>query len=165
MNRTLVLAAILAGAAASCMTPTQRREEELVTNARLWNDDFRWGRWGIVGQSMPPEDQQLLQERCNLVEDDLVIADYEVTSIRFLKHSQAATVDVNLEWYRKTDPTVRRASLQQRWEQRGARWLMVKQRRVRGDRFPLVPESAPEPDAPKPAAESAPDTASHPQSP
>jgi hypothetical protein len=164
MKRTLVLTTMLVAAAAGCMTPTQRREEELVTNARLWNDDFRWGRWAIVGQSMPPEENRLLQERCNLVENDLVVADYEVTSVRFLEHSQAATVDVGIEWYRKTDPTVRHASLQQRWEQRNGRWLMVKQRRVRGDRFPLVPESVEEKAAPGTTA-TEPDTASRPASP
>ncbi len=165
MKRTLVLTTtMLVTAAAACLTPAQRREDELVTNARLWNDDFRWGRWAIVGQSMLAEENRLLQERCNLVDNDLVIADYEVTSVRFLEHSQAATVDVGIEWYRKNDPTVRHASLQQRWEQRGGRWLMIKQRRVRGDRFPLVPEPAEEKGAPGTAA-AEPDTGSRPASP
>lgn len=75
-----------------------------------------------------------------MVDEDLVMADYEVTTIKFLSGSQAATVDVKLEWYTKTEPSVRRATLQQRWEHRGGRWMMIKQRRVRGDRFPLVPE-------------------------
>jgi len=106
----------------------------------MFNDDFRWGRWDILGQSMTPEENALFQERKNLVDDNLVLADYEVTSIKFLQSSQAATVDVKLEWYKKNDPIVRQATLQQRWEFRGGRWMMIKQRRVRGDRFPLVPE-------------------------
>jgi len=124
-------------------------------NARMWNDDFRWARWDIVGQSLTPEENTLFQERKNLVGNDLVLADYEVTSVRFATGSQTATVEVSLEWYRKTDPTVRQATLQQRWEQRAGRWMMVKQRRVRGDRFPLVPEPAEEKSAPPPAKESA----------
>jgi hypothetical protein len=135
-----------------CMTPTQRREDDLVYNARMWNDDFRWGRWNIVGQSLTPEENTLFQERTNLVGKDLVIADYEVTSVRFLEESRAATVEVALEWYKKGDPTVRQATLQQRWEQRGGRWMMIRQRRVRGDRFPLVPEQAEEKSAPSSAA-------------
>lgn len=140
MMRILALAMALAAFTAGCMTPTQRREEDLIHGARMWNDDFRWARWEIVGQSLTPEENALFQERRHLVENDLVIADYEVTSVRFAKGSQAATVEVSLEWYRKSDPTVRQAALQQRWEQRAGRWLMIKQRRVRGDRFPLVPE-------------------------
>ncbi len=156
------LLAMLLGALAGCLTATQRREEDLLLGARMWNDDFRWGRWEIVGQSMTPEENALFQERRGLVDEDLVIADYEVTSIRFLQQSQAATVDVKLEWYRKTEPSIRHASLQQRWEHRNGRWMMIRQRRVRGDRFPLVPEPAPD-GARSAAAE--PGTASRPESP
>jgi hypothetical protein len=163
MKRSLLLAGVLLASASACLTTTQRREEDLMLNARMWNDDFRWGRWEIVGQSMPAEENALFQERRNLVDADLVIADYEVTAIRFSQQSKAATAEVTLEWYRKSEPTVRRASLQQRWEHRGGRWLMIKQRRVRGDRFPLVPEPAAE--KPAPASAEAPDTASRPASP
>ena len=161
MKRRLALAGLLL--ASACLTTTQRREEDLLLNARMWNDDFRWGRWDIVGQSMPPEENVLFQERRQLVDEDLVIADYEVTAIHFLQQSKAATADVTLEWYKKSDPTVRHASLQQRWENRGGRWLMIKQRRVRGDRFPLVPEPAEAKAAPPSAGESG--TASRPASP
>jgi hypothetical protein len=153
MKRTLTLSLWLAVVAVGCMTPTQRREDELVTNARLWNDDFRWGRWDIVGQAMTTEDNARFQERRNLVDADLVIVDYEVTSVHFLQNSDAATVDVMIEWYKKSDPSVRHANLQQRWERRTGRWMMIKERRVRGDRFPLVPEPAEEKSAPPPAGE------------
>jgi hypothetical protein len=143
-------------AALGCMTPTQRREDDLVHDARMWNDDFRWARWDIVGQSLTPQENALFQERKNLVGKDLVIADYEVTSVQFIQGSRAATVEVTLEWYKKSDPTVRQATLKQRWEQQAGRWMMVKQRRVRGDRFPLVPEPAEEKAAPSSAAGSGP---------
>ena len=148
MMRRLVIAMALVASGLGCMTPTQRREDDLMHNARMWNDDFRWARWDIVGQSLTPEENTLFQERKNLVGNDLVLADYEVTSVRFATGSQTATVEVSLEWYRKSDPTVRQATLQQRWERRAARWMMIKQRRVRGDRFPLVPEPAEEKSAP-----------------
>jgi hypothetical protein len=129
----------------------------------LWNDDFRWGRWDIVGQSMAPEENARFQERRNLVDADLVIVDYEVTSVHFLQNSDAATVDAMIEWYKKSDPNVRHTNLQQRWEQRTGRWMMIKERRVRGDRFPLVPEPAGEKGSPPPAGE--PGTESRPASP
>jgi len=131
---------LVAGILAGCMTPAQRREDNLLNEARTFNNDFRWARWSVVGQSMTPEENLLFQERKNLVDDNLVLADYEVTSIRFLQNSEVATVEVSLQWYKKDEPTVRKATLQQRWELRMGRWLMIKQRRVRGDRFPLVPE-------------------------
>jgi hypothetical protein len=154
MKRSLGIALTVTGILA-CFTPTQRREEDLMRDARMWNDEFRWGRWGVVGQSMTPEEATLLQERCRLVEADLVMADYEVTAVKLLQGSQAATVDVRLEWYMKSEPSVRHATLQQRWEYRGGRWMMIKQRRVAGDRFPLVPEPVAAPGAP-PAAKPVP---------
>lgn len=144
MTRTALVPLLLAASAIGCMTPTQRREDDLLRDARMFNDDFRWGRWDILGQSMTPEENALFQARKNLIDDNLVLADYEVTSVKFLQISQAATVDVKLEWYKKNDPIVRQATLQQRWEYRGGRWMMIKQRRVRGDRFPLVPEPSEE---------------------
>jgi hypothetical protein len=140
MKWRLVLSVLLAMSALGCMTSTQRREYDLMHDARMWNDDFRWGRWDTVGQAMTPEENALFQERRNLVDADLVLADYEVTAIHFLEKSNAATVDVTLEWYKKSDPSVRHATLQQRWERRNGNWMMIRQRRARGDRFPLVPE-------------------------
>lgn len=137
-----------------CMTPTQRRQDDLIRDARMFNDDFRWGRWDVLGQSMPPEENALFQERKNLVDADLVIVDYEVTSVHFGDSSEAATVEVHMEWYKKSDPSVRQATLQQRWELRGGRWMMMRQRRLRGDRFPLVPESVADSAAHKNAAPS-----------
>lgn len=128
--------------ALGCMTPTQRREDDLIRDARMFNDDFRWGRWDALGQSMPPDENALFQDRKNLIDGELVIVDYEVTSVRFGQPSETATVEVRMEWYKKNDPSVRQATLQQRWELRGGRWMMMRQRRLRGDRFPLVPETA-----------------------
>jgi hypothetical protein len=140
MKSWILVTVLLAATAPGCMTPGQRREDDLIRDARMFNDDFRWGRWDILGQSMTPEENALFQARKNLVDADLVIVDYEVTAVKFMQGSEAATVDVKLEWYKKSDPTVRQATLQQRWELRAGRWMMIKQRRSRGDRFPLVPD-------------------------
>jgi hypothetical protein len=104
---------------------------------------------------MPADENVLFQERKNVVDADLVIVDYEVTSVRFGEHSETATVEVHMEWYRKNEPSVRQATLQQRWELRG-RWMMMRQRRLRGDRFPLVPEPVAENATNKSAAPSEP---------
>ena len=149
MKWRTVATALLAATALGCMTPGQRREDDLIRDARMFNDDFRWGRWEVLGQSMTPEENTLFQARKNLVDTDLVIVDYEVVGVRFMNKSEAATVDVKLEWYKKSNPSVHQATLEQRWERRGGRWLMIKQRRARGDRFPLVPEPVTE----KPASD------------
>jgi hypothetical protein len=158
MKSWLFATVLLISAWIGCMTPTQRREDDLIRDARMFNDDFRWGRWEVLGQSMTPEENLLFQARKNLVDTDLVVVDYEVVGVRFMDQSEAATVEVKLEWYKKSDPSVRQATLQQRWELRGGRWMMIKQRRARGDRFPLVPEPVME----KPASDKAAPTEARP---
>ena len=117
--------------------------------ARSFNDDLRWGRYEQVNLSLPPDDAALLQSRATALGDDLTIGDYEVTSINFAKGSEAATVVVKFDWYSKRFNILKSSVIEQRWEMQEGRWLVVKQRRLRGERFPLIPEPiAPPPPAP-----------------
>jgi hypothetical protein len=142
MKALLVLAIALAG----CMvTPVQRREDTLVREAREFNDDIRWGRYEQLHLSLPPEEAALIVSRAAALGDDLVVGDYEVTSIKFASGSEAATAMVKFDWYSKRDSIVHSSVVEQRWEFLDGKWLMTKQRRLRGDRFPLVPEPVPPP--------------------
>jgi hypothetical protein len=132
--------ALLGLALAGCLSASQRRQDDLMRDARMFNDDLRWARWDQAGSSMPVEDRQLLLERVDLVGNDLVMCDYEVKSVHFDPNSSGATVAVTIEWYSKTDPNLRNTTIEQRWETRDGRWLMIKQRRSHGARFPLVTE-------------------------
>jgi len=137
------------GVAGGCaVTPAQRREETLVRTARQFNDDLRWSRYEQMTLSMRADDAQLFMGRANAVGEDLVIADYDVTSITFAPGSEKATVIVKLEWYKRQDPIVRSTTLEEKWELRDGIWLMTKQRRTRGDRFALTPEPVSTPPAP-----------------
>jgi hypothetical protein len=126
--------------APACLMPAQRREDTLQREVRLWNDDQRWGRWDAVMAAMPEADGRALLERVELVEKELVLGDFELTGIRIGDGSESATVTVKLDWYWKRDMLVRTTHLEQRWEFQQGRWLMVGQRRARGERLPLVPE-------------------------
>ncbi|MGA7743466.1 MAG: hypothetical protein ABSF35_08720 [Polyangia bacterium] len=137
--------ALLGLALAGCLSATQRREEDLIQNARMAADDLRWARWDQLGSSMPAEEKRLFLERVDLVGSDLVMCDYEVKNIHFDTGSSVATVTVAIEWYGKSDPSLHNATLEQRWENRNGRWMIVKQRRSHGDRFPLVTEPVAKP--------------------
>jgi hypothetical protein len=141
---------LLALALGCAMTPTQRREDTLIREARQFNDDLRWARYDTLSASLPKEEAQLFLARANAIGDDLVLADYEVTSINFGKDSEVATVTASFQWYSRRAAVVHSTVLEQRWELRDGRWLVARQRRVRGDRFPLVPEpvAPPAPGAP-----------------
>ena len=147
--RLLALFAVVALNAACAMTPAQRREENLVREARTFNDDLRWQRYEQLSESLPPEEARLLQSRAEAMGDDLAMADYDVTSITFAPGSEAANVVVKFSWYSKRATTLHETTVDQRWEYQSGRWVLVKQRRARGERFPLIPEPAPPP-APAP---------------
>jgi hypothetical protein len=132
--------AFLGLALLGCLSATQRREDDLIRDARMFNDDLRWARWDQMGATMPPDEKRLFLKRVELVGTDLVMCDFEVKAVNFESPSTAATVTVYIEWYMKDEPSVRHVTLEQRWENRTGRWLMVKQRRSHGDRFPLVTE-------------------------
>jgi hypothetical protein len=149
--------AFFALALLGCLSSTQRREDDLIREARMFNDDLRWARWDQMGAAMPADEKKLFLERVELVGTDLVMCDFEVKGVHFEKESNTATVKAYVEWYMKTDPNVRNATLVQTWENRTGRWLMVKQRRSHGDRFPLVTEPVK-----KPAADSKPEPVSKP---
>ncbi len=149
----LVLAATVA-ATAGCMGTSQRREDTLVRLARMFNDDWRWARWDAMTTAMTSEDAATFRQRVQNIEDELVLTDYEVTSVTFATGSETATVVTKFEWYYKRDPRVRATTVEQRWEHRSGDWRVVGLRRTRGERFGLVTEPIASTDAgPPPAAE------------
>jgi hypothetical protein len=127
---------------AGCFAASQHREELLIKQARMFNDDWRWARWEAMATAMPREDAIAFQQRVQAVEEQLVLADYQVTAIEFDADKQGATVNAWFEWYLKRDPTVRKTTVLQRWEQRDGQWQVVKIRRTRGDRIGLITEPA-----------------------
>jgi hypothetical protein len=80
------------------------------------------------------------------MEDELVLADFEVTSVTFAGGSDAATVVSKFEWYLKRDPRLRVTTVEQRWEHKDGDWRVVALRRTRGERFGLVTEPISSPD-------------------
>lgn len=133
-------AALASVSVPACLMPAQRREDTLQREVRLWNDDQRWSRWDAVVAAMPEADGRALMQRVELVEKELVLGDFELTGIRVGDNAESANVTVKLDWYWKRDMLVHTTHLEQRWEFQQGRWMMVAQRRSRGERLPLVPE-------------------------
>lgn len=146
MKRRFVLGALavsIAFGSAGCLTPAQRREDALVRMARDLNDDLRWGRWSAVAQVLPPEEARGFLSRANAIGEELVMADYEVTAIDFGTPSDTATSQVKLDWYTQREPTVKKTTIEQRWKYKGGTWVLIEQRRTKGERFPLLLEPEP----------------------
>lgn len=143
-NRRQVLRGGLAAFAftAACISPGQQKQDLLLRSSREFNNDIRWARYDTAAGYFEPAEAARFMKRADLVEDELVIADHEMTSIKFDVPPVKAKTVAQFEWYTKREPVIRKTSVEQRWEIVGGDWRVTSQRRLRGDRFPLVPESA-----------------------
>lgn len=124
---------------AACVTPAAQRRDDFGRIAREFNDHIRWGRWNVAAQSLPPDEARSFLERVKLVGPELEMGDQDTTSIQ-LGGDETAVVTVKFDWYSKREMLVRSSTIEQRWKVENGRWRLVDQRRVSGDRFPLVPE-------------------------
>lgn len=139
-SRTLpFLAALVLAATAACMTPSQQKLADLKMTTRQHNSDVRWGRYNTAASNFVAPGGDLFMKRVSLVEAELVMADQEVESIT-LNEDNKATAMVVMMWYTQREPIVRTTYVEQVWVFRGSQWFIETERRVRGDRFPLVPE-------------------------
>lgn len=142
MSRAMI-ATLLLGALAlafSCATPGQNRREALVKTAREYNDGLRWRRYQDVTPHLAADEAQAFLARSAALGDDLQMADQEVSSIRFDDDGLRAAVTVQFTWYNQRRALVRTTIVAEDWRYNDGRWICAAQRRVSGDRFPLVPE-------------------------
>jgi hypothetical protein len=140
VTRILPYALALGVVGASCVAPSQRREESLIKVAREFNDGIRWGRDDQVLRCLPPGEGQLLQARRADLGEDFVVADHEVKSIQVAPGSEKATVIAEFTWFNQRRAVVQKSTVEEKWEWVEGRWVVTSQRRIAGERFPLVPE-------------------------
>ena len=126
--------------AAACMSPGQRREESLQRLAHEFNDGLRWNREQQVLPCLLPGEARLMQARREDLGEDFVVADHEVTSIMVAAGAEKATVTAVFSWFNQRQGVVKKSTIEQKWEFLDAHWVVTAQRRVSGERFPLVPE-------------------------
>jgi len=122
------------------MTPSQHRVDSLNRTAREFNDGLRWGRDDQVMSCLGPDDARALRTRRADLGDDLVIADHEVKSIQIAPGAEAATVVAEFSWFNQRRNIVQKTTVEQTWTWSENHWTVTDQRRIAGDRFPLVPE-------------------------
>jgi hypothetical protein len=136
----IVLLALLSVPLGACMTPAQNRQDALVRITHEYNAGLRWGRYRDVTAHLAAEEAERFLARASALEDDFEVADEEVASINFRDAGMSADVTVDFTWYNQRRSLVRRTVIGQSWRFDGGRWVCTAQRRLRGDRFPLVPE-------------------------
>jgi hypothetical protein len=136
----LALLGVFVVAGAGCLPPSQRRADSLNRVAREFNDGLRWGRDDQVLSCLSADDARALRARRAALGDELVIADHEVKSIQLGPDAETATVVAEFSWFTQRRNVVQKTTVEEKWTWNQNRWLVSEQRRVAGERFPLVPE-------------------------
>lgn len=142
MSRAMVATLILGllALAFSCATPAENRRDALLRISREYNEGLRWRRYQDVTPHLATEEAERFLARTGTLGDDFQMADEEMSSIRFEDDGRRAAVTVQFTWYQQRRALVRTTVVAQDWRFQDGRWVCTAQRRISGDRFPLVPE-------------------------
>jgi hypothetical protein len=131
--RALPLLLLLTG----CMAGMGYSTIDQVTNAaREYNNDVRWGRYDQASKHVPDDVRQRFVDKHSNLEEELEIADYELTTIEVDKKKQSASARVEYTWSLKSRGIVEKTTTRQKWERRDSEWVMAREERVKG--APLV---------------------------
>ena len=142
----LGVAVVLLIAFGGCIAGMGYSTKDKVTEAaRDYNDGVRWGRYEQAGQHLAKDKRDAFVERHKALDDELEIADYEMTSIEVDKSDRKVTrayAHLDYTWTLKRRGLVERTSTKQTWEEHDGDWVMTKEERVKGAPLTLFDEPA-----------------------
>jgi hypothetical protein len=104
--------------------------------AREYNQDVRWGRFDKAAKHVPVDTRQRFIDKHSNLEDELEIADFEMSGVEVDKGKKTATARVEYTWSLKSRGIVEKTTTKQKWERRDSEWVMASEERVKG--APLV---------------------------
>jgi len=110
-----------------------RRTAALQAYAQKFNDALRWRSYAVCERLLAPEAQQPFRERVVARQEDLRVTDAEITGVTWSEDRFVATVQVRVAWTILPSITEQRGTLEQRWEDRQAGWLLVRMAVAGGD--------------------------------
>jgi hypothetical protein len=140
------VACVLAVAGA-CGAASRHNGNDLVDQVRRYNEGLKWRRYPAAAVHIAPAERNaFLDERADL-DDDLRIDLWELKRVGYTPGADRAQVRVEYTWHLDSRGIVHKTTSRQRWERHGDHWLVVDERRVRGEEMPGLPEPVPEEDA------------------
>ena len=94
-----------------------RRSIKLTIAAREYNQDVRWGRFDKAAKHVPTDVRQRFIDKHANLEDDLEIADFEMSGIEVDKNKKTATARIDYTWSLKRRGIVEKTTTKQKWEE------------------------------------------------
>jgi len=117
-----------------CMVKTNK--ENLQEALHHYNTAVRWGRTEWMAEHVPEDKRSaMLSRRTEFGE--LQITGCEVGEVQVKGKDQALAL-VRLDWYLVSRPRLNTSFIEQTWKRSGDKWLITRQRLVRGAPCPLI---------------------------
>ncbi|HEX8952217.1 MAG TPA: hypothetical protein VF945_10260 [Polyangia bacterium] len=110
--------------------------DQVTIAAREYNQDVRWGRFDKAARHVPVDTRQRFIDKHANLEEELEIADFEMSGIEVDKGKHTATARIEYTWSLKTRGIVEKTTTKQKWERRDSEWVLAREERVKG--APLV---------------------------
>ncbi|MBI5481740.1 MAG: hypothetical protein HY906_22985 [Deltaproteobacteria bacterium] len=135
----VVIAGVLGAAAGPGCSGGASSRDKLADSLTLLTDAMRWQQWDTASNHVAPELRKAYLEAHESLADQIDVTDLEVTRRVAAPDGARMSVVIALSWLAKNDPVVKKTVLEQRWEPRRGTWLIVRERRLRGDPLPDPP--------------------------
>jgi hypothetical protein len=139
---TRAAAAIALAIAAGCGGGASSSSSDLVKDVRGYNNGLRWRDFPASALRVRPSLRAAFLDSREKVDDDLRIADWEMTRLEYEDRHQRAVVQVEYTWLLDSRGIVHTTVARQWWARHGERWLIEREERLRGDPMPGLAEPA-----------------------
>jgi hypothetical protein len=133
-------AAIALAIAAGCGGGASSSSAELVKDVRGYNNGLRWRDFPASALRVVPSLRAAFLDHRERLDDDLRIADWEMTRLEYADRNQRAIVHVEYTWMLDSRGIVHTTVTRQWWSRHGDRWLIHREERLRGEPMPGVAE-------------------------
>jgi hypothetical protein len=127
--RLTVLLAMLVGLAGCVGNPTTTHVSD---NARDLNQALRFGRTDVAMSLTEEAARDAFRERHAQWGQGIVLMDYEIVSMSMTTPMEAE-VQVDYQWTRADESTLRTTRVAQAWSSGDSGWRMTRERRIAGD--------------------------------
>jgi hypothetical protein len=132
----------LAGLALAACGGSSSRSADLLRDVRGYGNGLRWRDFPAAALRVAPARRDAFLEQREQLDEDLRIADWELTRLSYDDSGHRAQVHVEYTWLLDSRGVVHTTVTRQWWTRHGDRWLIDREVRVRGEPMPGLAEPA-----------------------
>jgi hypothetical protein len=139
-----VIVSLLVAGVAAC-GGGQKPADDLIFDVRGYQEGLRWRRYEDSAARLKPSVRESFLDQREELDDELRVDDYEIIRVKLAAKGgkggkrEKATVLVKVTWHLDSVGIVNDTTVEQSWERHKAGWILVGEKRRRGDEMPGLP--------------------------